>query len=215
MNVIFIFMLVLTSMNNNKMKKNDMTLNFLTAIDADSEITQRSLAAELGIALGLTNAYFKKCVNKGLVKIKQIPKNRYSYYLTKKGFTEKAKLSAEYLQHSFNFFRETKFQCEKIIKLCVDKNYSSIILSDKSELSEILILTAIDTEVNIIGVLGKENKNYCGKKVIDKIEVGSSVDAIIITKLDEPKIRYKFLKKKYSKYHIVVPKFLSLERKLL
>ena len=80
-----------------------MTLNLLSAVDADSKITQRSLAAELGIALGLTNAYFKKCVDKGLVKIKQIPKNRYAYYLTKKGFTEKAKLSAEYLKYSFNF----------------------------------------------------------------------------------------------------------------
>ena len=201
-------------MNNNEIKKNDMTLNLLNAIDADSKITQRSLAAELGIALGLTNAYFKKCVNKGLIKIKQIPKNRYSYYLTKKGFTEKTKLSAEYLKYSFNFFRETKFHCEKIIKLCLDKNYDSIILSDKSELSEILILTAIDTEVNIIGVLGKKNENYCGKKVIDNIEDRSSVDAIIITKLDEPNIRYKFLKKKYSKYHIVFPKLLDLERKL-
>ena len=213
MNVILI--LVLTAMNNNEVKKNDMTLNLLSAVDADSKITQRSLAAELGIALGLTNAYFKKCVDKGLVKIKQIPKNRYSYYLTKKGFTEKTRLSAEYLKYSFNFFRETKFQCEKIIKLCVDKNYSSIVLSDKSEFSEILILTAIDTEVNIIGVLGIENENYCGKKIIDKIEVGSSVDAIIMTKLDEPNIRYKFLKKKYSKYHIVVPEFLGLERKLV
>ena len=202
-------------MNDKEIKKNDMTLNLLSAVDADSKITQRSLAAELGIALGLTNAYFKKCVDKGLVKIKQIPKNRYSYYLTKKGFTEKTRLSAEYLKYSFNFFRETKFQCEKIVKLCVDKNYASIVLSDKSEFSEILILTAIDTEVNIIGVLGKENDNYCGKKIIDKIEAGSSVNAIIMTKLDEPNIRYKLLKKKYSKCHIVVPKFLDLEKKLL
>ena len=64
-------------------------------------------------------------------------------------------------------------------------------------------------------MLGKENDNYCGKKVINKIEVGSSVDAIIMTKLDKPNIRYKFLKKKYNKYHIVVPKFLGLERELL
>ena len=59
-------------MNNNELKKDDMTLNLLSAVDADSKITQRSLAAELGIALGLTNAYFKKCVDKGLVKIQQI-----------------------------------------------------------------------------------------------------------------------------------------------
>jgi predicted transcriptional regulator len=202
-------------MNHNEIKKDDMTLNLLSAVDANSKITQRSLAAELGIALGLTNAYFKKCVDKGLVKIKQIPKNRYAYYLTKKGFTEKTRLSAEYLKYSFNFFRETKFQCEKIIKLCVDKNYYSIVLSDKSEFAEILILTAIDTGVKIDGILGKKNENYCGKKVILQINHESNVDVIIITTLHEPNARYKFLKKKYSKYHIVVPEFLGLEKKLL
>ncbi len=202
-------------MNNNELKKDDMTLNLLAAVDADSKITQRSLAADLGIALGLTNAYFKKCVDKGLVKIQQIPKNRYSYYLTKKGFTEKARLSAEYLKYSFNFFRETKYECEKIIKLCLDNKYLSVLLSDKSEFSEILILTTIDTEVNIVGVLGVEGEKYRGKKLINKIENLTNLDAIIMTKLNEPNIRYKFLKNKYKKYNIIFPKFLRLESKLL
>ena len=170
-------------MNNHEIKKDDMTLNVLSAVDADSQITQRSLAAELGIALGLTNAYFKKCVDKGLVKIKQIPKKRYSYYLTKKGFTEKARLSAEYLKYSFNFLKNTKVECEKIIKICIDNNNLSIVLSDKSDFAEILILSALDTKVDIIGVLGDEENKYCGKKVIKSLKNVHKVDAIIMTKL--------------------------------
>ena len=61
-------------------KSEDMTLNVLSAVDADSKVTQRSLSAELGIALGLTNSYLRKCIDKGLIKIKQVPANRYSYY---------------------------------------------------------------------------------------------------------------------------------------
>lgn len=197
-------------MNNNELKKDDMTLNLLSAVDADSEITQRSLAAELGIALGLTNAYFKKCVDKGLVKIQQIPKNRYSYYLTKKGFTEKARLSAEYLKYSFNFFRETKSECEKIIKICLENNYFSIVLSDKSEFAEILILTAIDTKVDIVGVIGTESGKYCGKKIIKSFKDSSKIDAIVMTNLINPETRYKFLKKKYSKHKILLAKFINL-----
>ena len=200
-------------MNNNELKKDDMTLNLLSAVDADSKITQRSLAAELGIALGLTNAYFKKCVDKGLVKIQQIPKNRYSYYLTKKGFTEKARLSAEYLKYSFNFFRETKSECEKIIKICSDNNYLSIVLSDKSEFAEILILSAIDTKVKIVGVIGNEAGKYCGKKIIKSVKDSSQVDAIVMTNLINPDTRYKFLKKKYNKHNILLAKFINLGRK--
>jgi hypothetical protein len=201
-------------MNNNELKKNDMTLNLLSAVEADSKITQRSFSAELGIALGLTNAYFKKCVDKGLVKIKQIPKNRYSYYLTKKGFTEKARLSAEYLKYSFNFLRETKVECEQIIKICLDKNYLSVVLSDKSEFSEILILSALDTKVNIIGVLGKEGDKYFGKKIIATLKNSNNVDAIIMTKLNESNLRFNLLKTEYSKYNIIIPKFLTLGSEL-
>ena len=38
MNVLFL--LVLNIMNDNEIKKNDMTLNLLAAVDADSKITQ-------------------------------------------------------------------------------------------------------------------------------------------------------------------------------
>ena len=200
-------------MNNHEIKKDDMTLNVLSAVDADSQITQRSLASELGIALGLTNAYFKKCVDKGLVKIKQIPKKRYSYYLTKKGFTEKARLSAEYLKYFFNFLKNTKVECEKIIKMCIDKNNLSVVLSDKSDFAEILILSALDTKVDILGVLGNKENNYCGKKVITSLEIINNVDAIIMTKLEDSNSRFDYLKKRYKKYNIIMPQFLTIDSK--
>ena len=82
-----------------------ITLNLLDVVEGNSAITQRSLAAELGVALGLTNTYLKRCAKKGLIKVKQIPSNRYSYYLTPSGLTEKSRLMAEFLKQSFNFFR--------------------------------------------------------------------------------------------------------------
>ena len=85
-----------------------ITLGLLSAVEANSALTQRSVASDLGIALGLANAYLKRCVRKGLVKVKQVPANRYSYYLTPKGFAEKSRLTAEYLSISFNFFRSAR-----------------------------------------------------------------------------------------------------------
>ena len=80
------------------------------------EIRQRlPLPEAAGIALGLANAYLKRCVKKGLIKVSQAPANRYAYYLTPKGFTEKSRLTAEYLTISFNFFRDARAQCAALL----------------------------------------------------------------------------------------------------
>ena len=53
-------------------------MSLLDAVEQDRAHSQRHLAAELGIALGLVNAYLKRCVKKGLVKVRQAPARRYA-----------------------------------------------------------------------------------------------------------------------------------------
>ena len=111
-------------MNNKNLKNNDMTLGVLSAVEEDSSITQRSLSNTLGIALGLTNSYLKKCIDKGLVKIKQVPANRYAYYLTPTGFNEKSRLTTEYLKLSFSFYRRAKNDLTNIMSECIKKKFT-------------------------------------------------------------------------------------------
>ena len=85
---------------NNFNVNKKITLDLLSTLEEDGNQTQRTIASELGIALGLANAYLKKSIEKGLVKIRQVPKKRYYYYITPKGFSEKAKLTAEYFVSS-------------------------------------------------------------------------------------------------------------------
>ena len=59
-----------------------IVLGLLESVERGSARSQRRLAAELGIALGLVNLYLKRCVNKGLVKVAEAPARRYAYYLT-------------------------------------------------------------------------------------------------------------------------------------
>src|SRR5580765_7065233 len=86
-------------------------LRLLDAVEQDRAKAQRLLASELGIALGLVNAYLKRWVKKGLVKVRSAPARRYAYYLTPEGFSEKARLTVEYLSYSFSFFRQAKSDC--------------------------------------------------------------------------------------------------------
>ena len=53
-------------------------LGLLESVERDGAQSQRRLATELGIALGLVNAYIKRCINKGPVSYTHLtlPTNR-------------------------------------------------------------------------------------------------------------------------------------------
>ena len=70
-----------------------IVLGLLESVERDGAQSQRRIAADLGIALGLVNAYVKRCVRKGLLKVSEAPARRYVYYLTPQGFAEKSKLT--------------------------------------------------------------------------------------------------------------------------
>ena len=105
----------------------EITLGLLNTVHENTSLTQRSIAQELGIALGLTNAYLKRCVKKGFIKVRQIPRNRYAYYLTPQGFAEKSRLSAEYLSQSFKFFRIARTECADLFRLCAERGWRRIL----------------------------------------------------------------------------------------
>ena len=72
-----------------------------------------------------------------------MPANRYAYYLTPKGFSEKSRLTAEYLKSSFSFYRRAKYDLTKIMEFCSKKKLFNIVLSDESELAEIAIIISL------------------------------------------------------------------------
>src|SRR5215470_10817985 len=88
-----------------------IVLSLLNSVD-DGAQSQRRIAEDLGIALGLVNAYLKRCIKKGLVKVRQAPARRYAYYLNPRGFTEKSRLTVE--SESFGFFRRVKADCAAV-----------------------------------------------------------------------------------------------------
>jgi len=201
-------------MKNKDLKNNDMTLSVLSAVEADSRVTQRSLASELGIALGLTNSYIKKCIDKGLVKIQQVPANRYAYYLTPRGFSEKSRLTAAYFKTSFSFYRRAKSDLTNIMVNCSEKKILNIILSDQSELSEIAIIISFSTNINLIGIIGENNqKTINGIPIKKNINSFKEFDAIIVTNIDDSEFRYKELSKVVPIDKIIVPDVLKFRNR--
>src|SRR6185436_12381702 len=119
-------------------------LGLLDAVEQDGAQSQRLLASELGIALGLVNAYLKRCIKKGLIKVRSAPARRYAYYLTPQGFAEKSRLTVDYLSYSFGFFRQAKTDCSDLLKTAAARGVGKILLVGQTDLAEIASLCAME-----------------------------------------------------------------------
>jgi EPS-associated MarR family transcriptional regulator len=80
----------------------DTNFRVMRILQQKPDLTQRELAAELGISLGGLNYCLKALMDKGLVKMKNFASSKhkfgYAYVLTPRGIAEKATLTNRFLQ---------------------------------------------------------------------------------------------------------------------
>lgn len=124
-------------------------LGVLDNIEAKADVNQRTLASELGIALGLTNAYVKRCVRKGLIKVATAPSRRYRYYLTPKGFAEKARLTAEYMRLSLSFIRRSRQSYDTLFSRIIAAGHDRMVLIGNDDLTEVAALCALAAGLDV------------------------------------------------------------------
>ena len=81
--------------------RDELRLRVLRALDANPQLSQRQLAAELGVSLGGVNYALKALVARGFVKVDNFRKSgnkaSYLYVLTPRGIAEKASLTTTFL----------------------------------------------------------------------------------------------------------------------
>ena len=81
--------------------RDELRLRVLRALEANPELSQRQLAAELGVSLGGVNYALKALMERGFVKADNFRKSgrkvAYLYVLTPRGVAEKASLAAAFL----------------------------------------------------------------------------------------------------------------------
>ena len=99
------------------MKDNQDHFELLRKIEKKPEASQRELAEDLGFSLGKLNYCLKALKTKGLIKISNFKKNphklNYIYVLTPKGFSEKTKLTINFMKRKMNEYDELKKELKK------------------------------------------------------------------------------------------------------
>ncbi len=190
-----------------------ITLGLLNMVHDNEHASQRSMADGLGIALGLANAYLKRCVKKGLIKISHAPANRYAYYLTPQGFSEKTRLTAEFLSQSFNLFRHARTAGAEMFGQCQARGWTRVALFGASDLTEIFTLSARDFDVELACVIADlpNAREFAGLAVVAPAACdAAAIDAIIVCNFSNPQAAYEKAIAILPKTRVLAPRFLGV-----
>jgi DNA-binding MarR family transcriptional regulator len=172
-------------MNNKENQEDDYrSLQLLDEISRNNELTQRDLSKNLGIALGLINSYIKNLVSRGYITVSAIPKNRYKYYLTPKGFREKTRLTYEHLRNFTNLYRVARKDFHQLFHEISSSRIKSVAFCGIDEITEIAYLSLKEVDLELVCVLDnlKAGKQFLGHDVVS-LEGAKDLecDFIIIT----------------------------------
>lgn len=155
-------------------------LQLLSEVERDGNVTQRTLAKKLGVALGLTNLYLKRLARKGYIKITTIPHNRIKYLLTPHGVSEKSRLTCEYMHYSLYYYREMRGRLTPLLAGLSNAGTKRLIIYGTGELAELAYLTLREMDLALVGfVNGKEAGTFLSYSVLP-IEVLSSCDFDVV-----------------------------------
>lgn len=191
-------------------------LGLLDAVEQDRAQSQRLLASELGIALGLVNAYLKRCIKKGLVKVRSAPARRYAYYLTPQGFAEKSRLTVQYLSYSFGFFRQAKHDCSELFGIAKSQGIRKILLAGESDLAEIAALCSMEHDIEIVGLVQTAaiKREFMGSPVFPDFEmVTKSFDCVLITGVTDARELTEAAIVRFGADRVLVPEMLRVRIK--
>ena len=173
-------------------------LGLMSEVEKNPRITQRGLAVELGIALGLMNNYIKHCVSRGWIRVAMVKPRRISYFLTPEGISEKSKMVAGYLGRAMSFFREAREECEIISSECAKRGWNEVAFIGAGDFADIAAL-----------VFSGKNLNY---RVLGDAEGVEEFDAVVISCISHPQLTYEQVASRMQPERVFTPRFLHVSR---
>ncbi len=173
--------------NEHSSEKGDYrSLLILDEISKNKELTQLELSNKLGLAVGLVNSYIKNLVSKGYITVSTIPRRRYLYYLTPRGFVEQTRLTYQHLSNFTNLYRVARKDFHELFNNLKEKSgIERVGFCGVDEVTEIAFLSLSEAGLKLVGVFNDEKlgKNFFGHEVLSLEEVsGIECEVFVITR---------------------------------
>jgi len=184
-------------------------LRLLEELEKNPVVSQRELSHKFGIALGVTNACLKRMARKGLIRIRDLNHRRIGYYLTAKGFSEKAKLTLHLISYIVHHYSELKkIIAERLLEM-QSHGLQRIVFYGVSDEMEVAYITLQGVNLKLVGIVDDDEKVRSRIIFGYEIEPVSRVqelkpDCILITCLIENERKRRILKEIFGSNSIYI-----------
>jgi DNA-binding MarR family transcriptional regulator len=160
-------------------------LQLLDAVEQNAQVTQRTLATKLGIALGLTNIYLRRLVRKGYIKCVNVQSNRITYLITPRGIAEKARLTYEFMDYSLHLYAEVRQHLRKVLQECAARG-RHVAIYGRDEAAELAYLSLKEVGLEPVAIFdGDGPHDFLGMPVRPIAEHAAvDYDLIIVATLE-------------------------------
>ena len=108
----------------------------LEQIENDPDITQASLATQLGVAVGTVNWHLKRMIAKGYVKVKRAERRKLRYIITPEGITFRARLTIDYIEQSFLLYRNIRKRVRELLAEVKQAGYDQVHIETETTLND-------------------------------------------------------------------------------
>jgi DNA-binding MarR family transcriptional regulator len=162
-------------------------LKVLEAITENEVTTQRSLASQLGIALGLTNLYLKRLVRKGYIKCVNVRSNRVKYLITLTGIAEKTRLTYEFMEYSLQIYRKSRAHLRTMLQPYAQRPGARVAIYGTGEAAELAYLCLREFGMEPAAVFDDQETRPFFNIPVQAIRrhAGVAFDAVIVARLAE------------------------------
>lgn len=108
----------------------------LEQIENDPDITQASLATQLGVAVGTVNWHIKRMIAKGYVKVKRAERRKLRYIITPEGITFRARLTIDYIEQSFLLYRNIRKRVRELLAEVKQAGYDQVHIETETTVND-------------------------------------------------------------------------------
>jgi DNA-binding MarR family transcriptional regulator len=151
-------------------EENVRELTLLEQIERDPDVTQASLASQLGVAVGTVNWHIRRLVEKGYVKVKRAERKKLRYIITPEGIALRARLMVDYIERSFDLYRRTRQRVKTHLDEVKKAGFNRIRLEGEGDVADICRLSCLEQNVQIVSDGNVPTLEVKGFKVILQME---------------------------------------------
>lgn len=141
----------------------------LEEIEHDPDVSQASLATQLGVAVGTVNWHLKRMIAKGYVKVKRAERRKLRYIITPEGIAFRARLTIDYIEQSLLLYRHTRQRVRELLVEVRAAGCEQVRIEGDgnapADISDICRLTCMEQGVRVVSETGVPTLVVLGMKV--------------------------------------------------